>query len=191
MDNLNLKILGMLVIVFLVATGDVLALGVSSAYHENNPLKIYPGETKEVAFTLVNGESYLEEVVVSLKEGSEIASIISGEKYRVIPLSNDVKIILRINIPEDANLGEEYSVGFTVIPDSKEEQGTVQFGIGYNIIFPVKIISEPMKAIAAKEDKKDLRTTINIIITLIITILIIVAIISYKWIARKKRHSQK
>ena len=191
MDNLNLKILSMLVVVFLVATGDVLALGVSGAYHENNPLKIYPGETKEVAFTLVNGGSDLEEVVVSLKDGSEIASIISGEKYRVMPLSDDVKIILRINIPENANLDEEYSVGFTVIPDSKEEQGTVQFGIGYHIIFPVKIMSEPMKAIATKEDKKDPRITINIIMALIIAILIIAVIISYRWIARKKIHSQK
>jgi len=53
MDIRNIKIIS-LVLVCLLSINFVFALGISSPYWKDNPLEMYAGETRTIAFSLVN-----------------------------------------------------------------------------------------------------------------------------------------
>jgi len=71
MDNNNKLIT--IGILLLLQINLVVALGVNAPYWNENPLKMYPGETKEVVFPLVNSVNEpATEAIVSLTKGGEI-----------------------------------------------------------------------------------------------------------------------
>lgn len=149
-NNSKLKIITIVLAIFLVSTPAVLALGVSAPYWKENPLKMYPGQVKEISFTLVNGEKEDAWAFVALSEGKEISEIISGTEYFVPPSSTDKKIILRISIPENAKAGNSYDLKFSIKSSPPKETGTVQLNIGYNVNFPVSVVDASEATVEVK-----------------------------------------
>lgn len=187
MDNLSkLKtIITIALAIFLVSAPTALALGISAPYWKENPLKMYPGQVKEVPFTLVNGEQENAPAFVALSEGENVAEIISGTEYIVSPSSTDKKIILRISIPQNAKSGDSYNIKFSVKSSPEKEEGTVQFNIGYNVNFPVLVVgssSEASAEIKTYESKEQLSKVIILLPLAIIAIIIFIVL----YLSRKK-----
>ncbi len=169
------------------------ALGVNSPYWQGNPLKIRPGETKDVSFPLENSvNEKTTEATVSLIEGGEIAQIISGEKYIVEPGNKDKNIILRINISQNAKLGDKHNVNFSVQYSPAEGSGNVQLNVKYNVDFPVEVSTETVQnQLLQKQTENqtggiEKTTKSSSIFFIIIVLVIILAIILTAVIIRLK-----
>ena len=142
MDICNIKIIS-LMLVCLLSINFVLALGVSSPYWKDNPLEMYPGETKEVKFSLVNRpDAETAQAFVFLEDGVGVAEITSGTEYTVTPGTTNTKVILQVTIPDEANIGDSYDVKFSV-KSVPEDEGMVQLTVGYNVDFPVVVVGKP------------------------------------------------
>ncbi len=195
MDNtnsINKKIISFVFIFLLVGTSSVLALGISTPYWKDHPLEMYPGQTKEVSFLLVNKVGNpTADAFVTLTKSAEIAKIISGSEYSVPAEARDVNVVLQINVPENANIGDTYDIEFSIKAIPEENQGgNVQLGVGYGVKFPVKVIDksealpEPIQTQTPQPQAKEINTT-AIIIGLIV--LIVFAIIIFVILKRKKQ----
>ncbi len=144
MQITNNKMIKIALSIFLVLTltSMVYAFGVSSPYWETNPLTMAAGETKIIDLNLQNmvGEEDVN-VKVSLKEGSEIASL-SEEIYTVEAQTSDTLVPLRIRIPrEKAN--DSYKIVAevrTVTP--KGGSGALVLGTGMTVSFDVLVSGE-------------------------------------------------
>lgn len=182
MDNRNIKLLTFVLgIFFLVNT--VMAFGVSSPYWNDNPLRMFPGETKEISFNLQNCPSLLEicdksdeQVVIILEQGDEIASIISGTNYDLPYGSSDQYLRLKIEIPNNAQLGEKYNIVVSATSIPKAEGGNVELGTRYNIDFPV-IVGEKFSIPLPVSDEESERSAVGFIFVIVIIILILLAIV--------------
>ena len=84
MDFRYIKIISfMLLVMFSISS--VFALGVSAPYWgDDHPLKLNPGGSKTVEFTLVT-KAETEDAVVTMVDDAGIAEIISGSEYSVLP----------------------------------------------------------------------------------------------------------
>lgn len=130
-------------VLLILTLGIITALGVSSPYWQGNPLKMRPGEIKDVSFNLVNSVSEnTTKATVSLVEGGEIAQIISGENYTLAPGSTDKNVVLRISIPQNAIINSTYKIKFYVQYSPAGESGNVQLDVKYNIEFPIEVSTE-------------------------------------------------
>lgn len=189
MDNRNL-ILFLFLLLF--STFNVMAIGINSPYWDANPLKMHPGETKDVEFTLVNSieEKTESKVSVSFIETAGIAKLSSGLEYTIAPGSSS-KIKLTISIPKNANIGSSYNVAFLVKSAPLEQEGTVQLGLGYIIKLPIIISSESeiqqvQEQNLPAENKEKSNTNTILIISLLVTIIIISSLILYLIYKRNK-----
>ena len=189
-----------MLVVLLVSTSGVFA-GISSPYwggSNPNPLKLHAGETKDVFFNLQNCPSMAancakkdDVLMAALMEGSEIAQITSGEKYTVPYGTADSYITVKVTIPEDANVGDSYTVKFSVNTVSEEGTGTVQLGVGYYVDFPVQVIGgavepEPTPAETGGDESgknKIFFWTLGGVFVIVIIIIIVLII----WLSNKKR----
>jgi hypothetical protein len=171
-----------LAFVCLLSINFVLALGVSSPYWNTNPLKMAPGETRQVEFTLVNGDAETIEVVASLEEDAGIAEIIGNDEYLVEPGATDSKVALRISIPKNVNVGDFYDVEFSVRSTSDEE-GTVQLDLKYDVKFPVQVVEKSEVPLGPQTKIKKIG---KIIWFVFIALIIGLAILIIYLIARKK-----
>ena len=173
----NRKIM-VLVFVCLISLNSLLALGVNSPYWTSNPLEMYPGETRDVFFTLVEkSDSEIVQAFATLEDGAGIAKIISGEEYTVIPGTTSAKVILQIKIPKKANIGDSYEVMFSVGAASAE-QGTVQLDLKYDVKFPVQVVEKSEISLGPKDKKIGMVVWfIFIALVLVIFVLIIFLII--------------
>lgn len=187
MGIINIKITTITFLILLVSTSSVLALGVNSPYWDTNPLQMHPGQVKEVAFSLVSKPTDpLSKAFVTLDESSGIAEIISGLEYTIPSGTEDgqVKVILKISVLESAAIGETYDVKFSVRSAPGDDEGAVQLAVGYNIDFPVEVISKtetPTEPeIPAKVEKSNTR-----VITWTIIIAVFILII-YLFLRRKR-----
>lgn len=191
MDNINIKILSLLLMFLLVSTGGVLAVGVSSPYWENNPLEMHAGQTRDVPFTLVSKDTdSISNVAVSLEKSGGVAEITSGTEYTVQPGTKDTEIILRISVPASASIGDEYDIEFSVKPSLEAaDQGNVQLGISYTVDFPVRVVGEGDVIISSTTNETtqlpEKTSGVGVIISWIVAIIIIITIIF--WLVRKKR----
>jgi len=190
MDNkFRIKIMSLVFAILLVSTGCVLAFGISTPYWDDHPLEMYPGQTKEVAFNLQNCPSLREDceeedvdVIAVFEDGEEIAEIISGTEYNVLYGTANTNIILKVSIPEDADIGDSYNVAFYVTSPAEGDGGNIQLGVKYNIGFPVDVVEKPAEPGEPPSDVKGINWTLWIIVIIIIIIILIVIIL-----LRKKR----
>ena len=176
-------------LVLAVSTSVVFA-GVSSPYWSSMPLEMAPGETKDVELVLTNGEDTEDNVVVSLEGGNEIAEIISGVSYTVPPKSNTVKLVLKVTIPSSANIGDKYDVRLNVQSTGGQEgAGTVQLGVGYNVKFPVVVVSEVAEVPEVSAGESAPRGRVAAVVSAVVIIIIIIIIILVWWLLRRNRQT--
>ncbi|MFH1585548.1 MAG: hypothetical protein ABIB79_02175 [archaeon] len=141
----------------------ICAVEVSSKYWKENPLQIYPGETKEISIGLTSKEDV--DVNAIIVRGSEIVEFIGQDKY-FVSSQIGTKVNLKVSLPNDAKGEEIKEIELKFSPESKPGEGTVALIASTSIIIPVEVIKEEIELWA------------YIIIGLgILTILLIIAII--------------
>lgn len=161
MKNKNIAIIGMMILL----TTNILAFAISSEYWEENPIKMTPGEIKQIQLTLQNmaGTEDLEAQGM-ITSGKEIAKIIGQENYQV-PLGEKTTVTIEINIPKNV----DYNTNRIIISFKTKSAGAGDFGLGSSIEREIPII------IMEKESKEKLQT--NTISYILIGILVIIAIL--------------
>ena len=201
MDNRSLKLIISILGILLVST-NVLAFGVSAPqYTDEEPLKMYPGQEKEIQINLQNCPQLNCEdtgevnVLATIEEGSNIAQLTTGTNYNVPYETHNVFATLKITIPQSANIGDTNKVKLRFSPPASEDAGTIQLGIEYVYEVPIVIKSQeevnqpvapPIKPPATEEGGISL---ITIIIIVAIIILVIAIIVIIYWLVKKKRES--
>jgi hypothetical protein len=139
------KFVLVLFFVFLVFSLQVVsAAGAGTYYSKNNPLKMYPGQEKEIILYLQNAKGDTDLIFeTNLVDGSEIAEIVSGNVYEVPFGTVDKNVVLNINVPEDSGVGQEYKlvVEFRQISAGVSE-GMVGIVTGFDALIPVKVVSQ-------------------------------------------------
>lgn len=168
------------------------ALGVNSPYWDGNPLKMYSEETRDVQFALANSiNEPTTEATASLIEGQEIAEIISGEKYTVKPGENNKNIILRINAPENSQIGNSYNVKFIVRYSPEGEEGNVKLDVEYNVAFPIEIVDKENAKSTTQVESKTTKINKKILIIIVLSILIIIILIIFIIKLKQKKDQEK
>ena len=181
MDSRNIIIL----ILILFFSANVLSLGVNSEYYNSNPLKMQPGETKDIEFILVHGteEKTSVKAIASLVEGSEIAEIIGGKEFTLSPgtlVEDNKKIKLRISIPQSASIETSYEIKLSVTSIPEKEIATVQLNRAYLINFPVIIGEESSVEKPVEKQKVNIKVIAIIVALFIIIIIVILTVILLK-----------
>lgn len=134
-----------MVLVFAILVSYANAFGVSSPYWEERPLTMYIGETKTVDLNLQNvvGDEAVT-VNIELKDGEEVATL-SEDTYTVAAGTSDTMVPLVITIPEDAVIGDTYTVSVDFKSVAEGEEGAIALGTGSTTTFDV-IVSEKAKS---------------------------------------------
>ncbi|MBU3905170.1 MAG: hypothetical protein KJ906_03415 [Nanoarchaeota archaeon] len=136
-----------LFIIFLLIVSLVSAFGVTTSYWlPDKPLILYPGETREVSLVLQNmvGDKDLT-LKAQITEGSEVAELVNPDTEYFVPFgSKDISVIVRVYIPEDVDLEEEYNVAVTFkeIIEQKGQMLEMSGSVGANIPVLIKSYSE-------------------------------------------------
>ena len=178
MDNRNIKIICSFAVI-LISLSLVSALGVNSPYWKDNPLKMYPGETKYVEFNLENSVSEKEDAkaIVELLDSQNIAEITSQKEFIIPPGSKENKIIIKISIPKGTEIGNTYNIKFSVRSPQNEKEGIVQINIGYDVEFPIIIVSQSE---ISNKSSKETASYKAIIVILLLAVILIIAYLIYR-----------
>jgi len=177
-----------LVVLSLVASLNfVSGFGVSIPYSTQDPLRLYPEQGSDVVVGLQSSISEGDLIIVpEISEGQDIVEITdSSKEYNVIanqPIGAAVH--LKVNIPDNARVGEEYPVKLVFRDITPREGGMVGFSTSIGASFNVLVIEKPE---VIKEEVSKKRIGIMLIILLIVVIIVILAIIAIAWFLIKRK----
>jgi hypothetical protein len=96
----------------LFAVSIVSAYGVGAPYWTENPLKLSPGDSEIINLKLQNmvGDEDIT-LKAEIVEGNDIAELLDSDTTYTIPFgTKGYEVPLKITIPSDAKLGDEYKV---------------------------------------------------------------------------------
>jgi len=192
-SNIGTKIIVSILLFLLAGIGGALALGVSTPYWQDHPLEMYPGQERDVSFLLVNrAGNPTTDALVTLDESAGVAEITSGEEYTVPPEARDVRVVLKVSIPDSASIGDSYEVKFSVREIPEEDQGgNVQLGVGYGVTFPITVVSQGDAPEQTTPTESTARTaSTGAIVIWIVMIIIIILLIAWLF-GRKKQASSE
>jgi len=164
----------------------VSAFGITAPYWETRPLVMLPGESIDFALTLQNMDG-TEDIVLKaeLVSGAEIATLTDEELEYSVPLGKkDIEVNLRVEIPEGALPGKEYTIRVSFKEISTTEEGMVQMvgGIGKSVPVIVKseeVLPEEEETPIPKEEK-------GFPTAIVVLLLIIIVILWYVLLKKKK-----
>jgi len=179
--------LGILIILLVMPL--VNAFGVTTPYWDENPLIMFPGETKDVQL-LLQSEADSDPLIAraELIEGGEVATMLdSNLDYNVEPGQKDVAVNIRITIPEDANLNDRYDVrvSFREILE-RGGGGPVQMATGVGTKIPVVVESFANAGEAVREPKTQ-ATSISLTTSILLLAIIVIIIIAYTTLKNKTK----
>ena len=176
------------IILIILLVSNIFAFGVGAPYHENNPLKISPGESKIINFNFQNPAGKDLTVRPSIRQGSEILEFIDSSDF-IVAVGDSVDFNARVTIPSNAQINSIYpiEVSFTTV-EKAEEGKTLGLGASVGRRFNVEII--PIAEEIPEEEPK-LPTNYFKKYQLAIIIAIIIIIILIWFILKKKNPSKK
>lgn len=173
--------------IFVLLASFISAFGVSSHYWGDNPLKLAPGESKEVVLGLQNmvgGEDLTLEAMVTNDEGI-IASIADEKSIYSVPFgTKDREILVNVSVPGDAEAGKIYKVIVSLRQISTEGGGMLQITGGVTSTIPVQIVSFEESHKRVEEPPRIARQNGNLLI--ISTIVLLVVALTIFFVARRK-----
>jgi len=181
--------IGILTLFIILLSSYVSAFGVGSAYHKEYPLKISPGETKEVIFNLQNPVGTDITARPSLTKGSEIMQL-TDSKDIAVPVGSSIDVKAMVSIPSDTKIGDIYPVEITFTTVTRSESGAFALGSSVGRDFNVIIVPTPKEEKKLEEEKAKLTeqkpgvSGTTYIIGALILIAIILAIL---FITKKKK----
>jgi len=158
---------------FLLVLSLISAIGLSLDYNDKNPLKVGPGETKEVIIgRLQNPDNESITLKLEIIEGADIAEVTS-DTLTLPAKSLDTSLNLKISIPEGTPEGTKYKIGIKYADiTSKNGTGMIIMTQSQTSSIPVLVQKIPVEPTPTAGG---ISTTT--IIILIIGIIVVIAII--------------
>jgi uncharacterized membrane protein len=186
MKNKELKLsFGFLIFLLLIPL--VNAWGVTTYYEDKSPLVMAPGETKDVYLELQNMDGNKDVTLkAEMAQGSEIATFIDPSREYLVPVGRkDIKVNIRVKIPENAPLDNKYNIVVLFKESPKIEEGKMlQIAGAVGTSIPIVIINLLLENPApAVVNVKENKIPIN---SLLAVVIIIIVIIGFIIIFRKK-----
>lgn len=152
------------------------AISASMAYGSDNPLTIYPGETKDASFALQTPSDEQITVETLLEDDGGIASVV--DKEHTLSSASSVAAGVRLTIPESASIGQEYlvKIRFKEINPEGGEGGMVGLTASSTLVnLPVKVIERPVE----EEEEEGEGMSTGMIVFIVILIVIVIAVIYF------------
>jgi len=186
MKNKELKLsFGFLIFLLLIPL--VNAWGVTTYYEDKSPLVMAPGETKDVYLELQNMDGNKDVTLkAEMAQGSEIATFIDPSREYLVPVGRkDIKVNIRVKIPENAPLDNKYNIVVLFKESPKIEEGKMlQIAGAVGTSIPIVIKSATENPAPAVVNVKENKIPINSL--LLAVVIIIIVIIGFIIIFRKK-----
>lgn len=143
-------------------------LAFSTKYYEENPLKLYPGQTTNISVDIQNmAGTTTENVKLTITKGQDIAKII-GEDTFPVAVGERKTIQLQISIPSDTQIGGRYDLEI-ILSNTVEGAPGAGLGSGNKNIIPIFIVNEP-------KEQKNFPWTYILLILIILIILVSIII---------------
>lgn len=132
------------VMIILIFSISVNALGVSTLFYIDHPLEIYPGQITD--FEIIISNEDLKEINVrgNITQGSDIAIIIDKKEiYMIPPITKKYPIKISVKVPTNYTIGKEHilKISFEQINKVTDEK-MIDMGIGITRDIPIKIIKK-------------------------------------------------
>ena len=189
MIDKNIKRIFIFAIMILVIAPFANAFGVSSPYWEEKPLAMYPGQTNYLQLQLQNMVGSEEmRLTASVVEGADIAKLTDKETVYEVPLGKkDVKVNLKVEVPETAQLYGNYNIKVQFKQIVEEQGGAV--GLSGSVIqtIPVVIKSEeelgPQPIVIPEENKP---MSLFPIFAIVLVVIVLVALVGIPLLRKKK-----
>ena len=163
------------------------AFGITAPYWETKPLVMLPGESIDFALILQNMDG-TEDVVLKaeLVSGADIATLVDEELEYLVPLGRkDINVNLKVTIPEDASLGESYSVGVSFKEIPKEGEGKMLETTGM-ITKSIPVIVGPESEALPEEETQAPEEEKGFPTAMVVLLLVIIVILGYVILKKKK-----
>lgn len=174
--TLNLLVVSVLLISITAAAGVV------TPYWDDNPLKLAPGESDTVTLYLQNMVGDEDMVLrAELTSGSEVATLTNGPEYTVPLGTEDIPVNLKIEVPENADLGTKYDVALSFQQISDESGQMLHVASAFTSKVPVEIVGEQESSLYGKPGEG-----LNLVWAVII-ILLLITLVSVFAIRKRKR----
>ncbi len=157
------------------------AFGYSSAYTMDNPLTVYPGETKDAKIELITTQSDGSLIAKGeMLDSAGIAELIGNLEYKIEPEKPAV-VNIRLKVPENASFGEhQIKMRFTDITPSTGE-GTVGFKGGMVVSLKASVTEKPREKEAEEEKINLLWIILGIIVVLVAAVIYLILKYLKKW----------
>lgn len=165
------------------------ASGVATPYWDGNPLKLAPGESKIVSLALQNmvGDEDITLKAELLNDGGGIATLLEDDLIYFVPFGeNNVPVNIKIDVPENIEIGGVRDIVLAFSQVSGDEEGMVQLVSGFTTKFPVNVVIPEESELYKVEPEEP---TSNKFLILVFVILFIVALIIY--LLKKRKNKEK
>lgn len=186
-----ITITGLFVFTIIILISFSSAFGVSTAYWDDNPLKLAPGESKVVTLILQNkvGSENVTLRAELTNDGDGIATLTDENLDYFVLLGTSAEVHVKIEIPEDSVIRGVHQVTISFIQVASGEGGMVRVAGGFISKLPVEIVGSEESDIYVKpvpETEKELFSA-NFLIILIVLIAAVIAIIVFLTIRKNKK----
>ena len=168
------------IITILLVMQNVAAAGITSPYWNGFPLKLLPGESKDIQFGLQNlvGEDNIT-FRANLITGNDVAQITDKNATYLVPaVSKNNYLDLHITIPQSAKIGDKYRVGLSFTTITSGTGGQLNFGTAYDTYFDVLVQNTSQNTQNSTANTSS--NTLYISIGAVIVLLVILAVVRRK-----------
>jgi len=165
------------------------ALGIASDYLEDSVYKIEIGTTQaEYGIRLQNMDDEQKTVKVLMGSDYNIASIRDYKDFYVLqPKTTETSIIIDINVPEDAEVGDRYAVTYSV-KESVEGDAQVEFSTALSKSFIIEIVEEGEGTVI---QQRDVNLGNDMTIVILGAIILLAVIFAYRVVSRKPKRTAR
>jgi len=161
-------------------------LGLSSDFSSGNPIKVGPGQSKEVVFGRLQNTAGDTDLTLKLElvDGQEIASLVNNEI--ILPagsLYTELKV--RVAVPEDAAEGTSYTltVRYSEVSTGK---GTGMVTLSQSNRVSIPVLAETVPEEVQKEEETSITGIVIAVIIIIVIIILLLVFLRKKPAAKKK-----
>lgn len=167
------RVLILLVITLTLSLSLITAAGVARPYWNDNPLKLAPEESKIVQLTLQN--TGLEDMTFKATITGYVATLDDESDEYFVPSGEiDKQVNIKVEVPEDAEIGTIYKVIASFQQIASGEGGMIRMAGAFTVNFPVEVVGEEESEIYGEEPQGIPTSTIIIMVLAIVIIAIII-----------------
>ncbi len=174
MNLKRMRVLILLAITLTLSLSLITAAGVGRPYWDDNPLTLAPEESKIVELTLQNTGP--ENMTFKATITSDIAILDDkNDEYFVASGEIDKPVNIKVEVPEDAEIGTIHKVIASFQQISSGEGGMIRMAGAFTVNFPVEVVGEEESEIYGEPPGIPTSTIIMVVLAIVIIAIIIYA----------------